>query len=252
MGELSEFLRAGPPRTGRTTVRAVELREALRTTGAVREFRADPVDDATLGRALDTARFAPSGGNRQGWRVVVVQDPGQRRALRDLYLDGWYEYLAIGAAGLVPWAPVTDRAAERDAVARAAEIRATAQAGPGGFAEHLDEVPVLLVVLADLRALAAVDRDLDRYTLAGGASIYPFVWSVLLAARDEGLAGVMTTMPIRREPEVKALLHVPDELAVAAVVALGHPVRQPRRLTRAPVDEFTTVDHFDGPRFGGA
>ena len=85
------------------------------------------------------------------------------------------------------------------------------------------------MVLADLRRLAAVDRDLDRYTLVGGASIYPFVWSVLLAARAEGLGGVLTTMTIRREPEMKALLGVPDDFAVAAVVALGHPVHQPQR-----------------------
>src|SRR5438874_1763195 len=81
---------------------------------------------------------------------------------------------------------------------------------PGGFAEHFDEVPVLLVLLADLRALAAVDRDLPRYTMVGGASIYPFAWNMLLAARAEGLGGVITTMPIRREPDVKALLDVPD------------------------------------------
>ena len=58
-----------------------------------------------------------------------------------------------------------------------------AEAGPGGFAEHLDKVPVLMLVLADLRKLASVDRGFDRYTLVGGASVYPFVWSLLLAAR---------------------------------------------------------------------
>ena len=62
-------------------------------------------------------------------------------------------------------------------------------------------MPVLLVVLADLRALAAVDRDGDRYTFAGGASVYPFAWNVLLSARAEGLGGVVTTMAIRHEPE---------------------------------------------------
>ena len=122
--------------------------------------------------------------------------------------------------------------------------------GGQGFPEDLDEVPVLLVVLADLRALAAVDRDLPRYTFAGGASVYPFVWNVLLAAREEGLGGVITTMAILREDEVKTLLDVPDELAVAAVVALGRPVRQPRKLTRELVGAFTTVDRFTGPAFG--
>src|SRR5690606_7393842 len=75
----------------------------------VREFTDEPVPDDVLARVLDTARFAPSGGNRQGWRVVVVEDPAVRRRLRDLYLDGWYPYLAMRAAGLTPWAPVTDR-----------------------------------------------------------------------------------------------------------------------------------------------
>jgi len=229
----------------------MELNEALRTTGAVREFTEEPVDDATLARILDTARFAPNGGNRQAWQVVVVKDPSIRRGLRDAYLPVWYDYLAISAAGMTPFAPVTDRAAEQQAVeASASSIAADAAAGPGGFAEHFDEVPVLLAVLADLRSLAAVDRDLDRYTLVGGASIYPFVWSLLLAARAEGLGGVVNTMVIRREPEVRALLGVPDEVAIAAIVAMGHPVHQPTRLRRKAVADFTTVDRFDGPAFG--
>jgi nitroreductase len=225
----------------------MDLIDTLRTTGAVREFRTEPVADDVLYRMLDTARFAPSGGNRQGWRVVVVRDADKRRKLRDLYLDGWYEYLAQVSAGLVPWAPVTDEGAERQAIGRAAEVRAQAAVGAGGFAEHLDQVPALLVLLADLRALAAVDKGFDRYTMAGGASVYPFAWNLLLAARAEGLGGVITTMPIRREPEVKALLGLPDELIVAAVIALGRPVHQPQRLRRAPVEQFATVDGLDGP-----
>jgi len=226
------------------------LIEALRTTGAVRDFESEPVGDGVVERILDTARFAPSGGNRQGWRVVVVKDPDVRTAIRDCYLEGWYEYLAQAAAGLVPWAVVTDREAERRAVLDAPALAAEAARGPGGLAEHLDQVPVMLVLLADLRMLAAVDRDLGRYTLAGGASIYPFAWSILLASRREGLAGVMTTMAIREETKMKAILHVPDELVIAGVIALGHPAHQPGKLRRAAVDAFTTVDRYDGPVFG--
>ena len=165
----------------------MDLTEALRTTGAVREFTDEPVDDATVHRLLDTARFAPNGGNRQAWRVVVVQDPAVRRALRDCYLPGWYEYLAQASAGLTPWAVVTDREARAPGGGRrAGDVAAAAAAGPGGFAEHLDEVPVMLVLLADFTRLATVDRDLDHYTMVGGASIYPFAWSILLAARDRG------------------------------------------------------------------
>jgi nitroreductase len=223
----------------------MDLLNTLRTTGAIRDFLPDPVSDDTLARILETARFAPSGGNRQGWHVVVVKDGATRTALRDLYLPGWYEYLAQRAAGLTPWAPITDRAAEATAVASAGSIP------PGtGFPENLDQSPVVLVLFADLRALAAVDRDLPRYTFAGGASVYPFAWNLLLAARAERLGGVITTMPIAREDDVKRLLDAPDELAVAAVIVLGHPVHQPRKLTRAPVGSFATIDRVSGAAFG--
>ncbi len=219
----------------------MELIDALRTTGAVREFTDRTVEDAVLGRVLDTARFAPSGSNAQAWRVVVVKDPANRRRLRDCYLKGSREYLALAAAGLRPWSPTNDRDAEARALA------AENVAAPGDFAENFDEVPALLALFADLSMLAAIDRDADRYTFAAGASIYPFAWNVLLAAREEGLGGVITTIAIRDEAEVKAILGAADPLALAAVIALGYPVRQTRRLRRQPVSSFVTVDSIDGP-----
>lgn len=226
----------------------MELTEALRTTGAVREFRSDPVPDEVLHKVLDAARFAPNGGNRQGWRVVVVRDPSLRRKLRDCYLPGWYEYLAMASAGLTPWAPVTDRDAEWRALADTPAMAAKGRSDPS-FAERLDEVPVLLVVLADLRRLAAVDRDTPGYTMVGGASVYPFVWSMLLAAHHEGLGGVMTTMAVRRQRDVLQILRAPAELSLAAMVVLGWPARRATRLRREPVDSFTVVDTCDGPAF---
>ena len=226
----------------------MDLERALQTTGAVREFADHPVPDEVVYRLLDVARYAPSGGNRQAWKAILVKDPETRRRLRDLYLEGWYEYLAIGATGLVPFAPVTDRNAEARAVQQAPKIAADAAAGPGGFAEHLDSVPVLLVLLADLRGLAAVDRDLDRYTFVGGASIYPFAWSVLLEAHNVGIGGVFTSMLARNESEVLKLLGAPDGWAVAGAIVLGYPKdgKRPTKLRRAEVEDFATVDRFDG------
>ena len=222
----------------------MELIDALRTTGSIREFTDEPVDRGVLARVLDTARFAPNGGNAQAWKVIVVEDARKRERLRDIYLEGWRLYLAQAAAGLRPWAPVTDTRREAEVIAAA---RAAADAIPAGdFAENLDTAPALLVVLADLRRLAAVDRDLDRYTFIGGASIYPFVWSILLAARDEDLGGVITTMPVYAEAAMKELFDVPDEFAVAATVVLGRPVRRPTRLRRDPVEGFATVNSFAG------
>ena len=74
----------------------MELLDALRGTAAIREFTDEPVSDATVYRILDSARFAPSGGNKQGWRVVVVKDPEIRKGMRDLYQPGWRDYLALG------------------------------------------------------------------------------------------------------------------------------------------------------------
>lgn len=226
----------------------MDLHEALTTTGAIREFTDEPVDDATIARVLDVARFAPSGGNRQGWRVIVVKDPTIRATLRDLYLTGWYEYLAQRAAGLTPWSPLADRAIEAAAIETAPDIAAAA--APDGFAETLDRAPVLLAIVVDLDALAAVDRDLDRYSFAGAASVYPFAWNLLLAAREERLGGVITTMVIREEASARAALGLANRHALAALLVLGHPVKTFTTLTRAPVSSFTTVDRLDGPRFG--
>lgn len=228
----------------------MELIDALRTTGAVRDFEGDEIADGVVYRLLDTARFAPNGGNRQAWRVVLVKDAALRRRLRDAYLSGWYEYLAQASSGLTPWAPVTDPEGERRALADTPAVAATAAGGPGGFAEHLDRVPVLLVLLADLTRLAAVDRDADHYTMVGGASIYPFAWSILLAARAEGLSGVMTTVVVRQEEAVKEMLGVPESVSVVGLLTLGRPVHQPTKLRRNRVESFATLDRFDGAALG--
>jgi nitroreductase len=75
------------------------------------------------------------------------------------------------------------------------------------------------------------------------------VWNVLLAARNEGYGGVLTTMHGAEEPRVKELLGVPDDYAIAAVVPLGKPIRQVTKLRRRPVAEFTTSERFDGEPF---
>ena len=223
----------------------MDLRHALRTTGAIRDFADRPVSDATVRDILEDARFAPSGGNRQAWRVIVVRDDATKSALREIYLDGWHDYVAHLLAGLTPFSPVAT-AEERE---RASSFREAAieRSRPDGFAESFEKVPVQIVVLADLSALAAVDRDLDRYSFAGGGSVYPFAWNILLAARERGLGGVMTTMVVRDESAVREVLHIPDNFAVATVIALGYPVKEFTQLRRRAVDEFANVDRFDGP-----
>ena len=224
----------------------MELLDGIRGTGAVRDFTDRPVDRETVVRILDSARFAPNGGNRQAWHVTVVEDPTVRAALRDLYVEPWGDYFAQTVQGMTPWSPLADRGAE-DAVVAAARASGEVADVVRARVDSTFAAPVQLVVHGDLHRLVAADRDLGHYTMVAGASIYPFVWNILLAAREEGLGGVITTMHARVESQVNELLGAPEGLSLACVVLLGHPVHQPTRLRRDPVASFATIDRFDGP-----
>ena len=221
----------------------MELRDALRTSGAARSFTDRPVSDDTLTEILDDARFAPSGGNRQPWHVAVVKDTDLRERLADLMRPVWNEYMAIADTGRTPFTVVEP--ADYDLVStRAGNV-------PNALLDEIATIPVVLVVAADLGRIAMMDQHLDRPTLSGGASIYPFCWSVLLAARARGLGGVITTFLSRAEPLAAGLLGLPDTWALASTIFLGEPTRQATRLSRGPVAGFATLDRFDGVPFGG-
>ncbi|MEH3129877.1 MAG: nitroreductase family protein [Mycolicibacterium neoaurum] len=213
--------------------------DVMRTTGAVRQFTGEPLPDETLTRILDNARFAPSGGNRQGTRVIVIRDEATKSALADLSVTGARRYIAQKRNGESPWNPLHPMGVSDEELAAVQVPRAT----------HLLDAEVLLAICVDLGVVAAFDQDLDRIGVVAGASVYPLVWNILLAARNEGYGGVLTTMAIAEEPAVKQLLAIPDEYALAAVLPLGKPVTQVRRLTRKPVSEFVTRERFDGPAF---
>ncbi len=226
----------------------MDLDLVMRTTGAARAFTDAPVDDATIYRVLERARFAPSGGNRQPWRVIVVKDADLRRRLRDLSVLGWREYVAFVEAGEVPFAPGADGLPNRSGIDLDA-ARATPH--PSAFVDDLDQAPALLVIGAHLPGLAVLDWGLERQSIIGGGSIYPFTQNLLLSARNEGLGGVMTTFLARQEDAARKVLGFPPEIALAAVVALGVPETFPSKLTRRPVEEFATVDGLAGEAFGG-
>jgi nitroreductase len=221
----------------------MELYDVMRTTAAVREFTGDPLPDEVLHRILDQARFAPSGGNRQGARIVVVRERATREALVALTEPGARRYTAQRIAGEVPWSPVEPTALSAEQIA-ATDV-------PQAFTAPLLQAPVVLVVCVDLRLLAALDQDLDRIGLVGGASVYPLVWNILLAARNEGFGGTITTMAVAEEPAVKDLLGIPEPYAVACVVPMGKPVKQSTRLTRIEVSELARRERFDGEAFDG-
>jgi nitroreductase len=216
----------------------MDLYDVMRTTSAVREFTGDPLPDDVLHTILDNARFAPSGGNRQGARIIVVRDLAARRALADLTVPGARRYTAQRAAGEGPWNAAEPTRLSDDEIA-ATEV-------PDFWTKPVLDAAVVLVVCVDLRLVAATDQDLDRVGIVGGASVYPLVWNILLAARNEGFGGTITTMAVAEEPRVRELFGVPDDYAVACVLPLGKPVRQLTRLTRASVEDLTRLESWDG------
>ena len=220
----------------------MELYDVMRTTFAARKFTDDKVSDETLHRILDNARFAPSGGNRQGWRVVVVRDQAKREQLIPLLKPVIRRYRAQVVAGENPYNTVVPSTVSEE------DIRQTEL--PAGFSDPYLKSPVLLLILVDLSVVASMDHSLQRVGLVSGASIYPFAWNILLAARNEGLGGTLTTFTAVQEPAVMELFDVPDKYAVCAVLPIGKPVKQLTKLRRNPVSQFTTIDTFDGNPFG--
>jgi nitroreductase len=219
----------------------MDLYDVMTTTPATREFTGDPLPDDVLHRILDHARFAPSGGNRQGTRVIVVRERETREALAELSRPAVRRYMAQAKAGEAPWNSLAPPGPSAEEIA-ATEV-------PAAFTEPLLTAGAVLVECVDLGVVAALDQDLDRLGIVGGGSVYPLVWNVLLAARNEGYGGTITTMAVAAEPAVKELLGIPDEFALAAVVPLGRPVREVTKLKRRPVEEFVVRERFGGEPF---
>lgn len=216
----------------------MELYEVMRTTFAAREFTDQPVSDGTIAKILEEARFAPSGGNRQGWKVLVVREDSSRAVLRELIAPQMRRYVAQVKAGEAPLNTIhTSRVSDE-------EVAATQL--PERMLDNLTGAPVLLLVFVDLSVVASFDRHLDRVGVISGASIYPFVWNILLAARHEGLGGTLTTFAAGAETDVKAHFGVPDEMALAAMIPMGQPVKQLTKLTRKPVADFVRKEHWHG------
>lgn len=219
----------------------MELFEVMRTTFAARDYTGDDLPDDVLYEILDNARFAPSGGNRQGNRVIVVRDQTTKDRLGELAEPAAKRYVAQIQAGESPWNSYTPTRVTPEL------IEAT-EAAPM-LTEPVKNASVVLVFVVDLKVVASMDQNLDRIGIISGASIYPFVWNVLMAARQAGFGGTITTLACAQEPKVKELLGIPDDFAVCAVVPLGKPVKQLTRLKRRPVEEIAMRERFDGEPF---
>ncbi len=220
----------------------MDLYDVMHTTFAARDFVDEDVPDAVIRRILDNARFAASGGNRQGWKVIVVRNQQTREALGPLMTSAVQRYAAQVRAGESPWNTINPT--------RLTDAEIAASAVPEAMIRKLTFAPVLLFVFVDLALVASLDRNADRIGVVSGGSIYPFVWNILLAARNEGYGGTPTTFIADKEKELQKLLGVPKQMAFAAMIPMGRPLKQLTKLKRKPVDDFAVLERWNGPKLG--
>jgi nitroreductase len=200
-------------------VRQMDIYEALYTTRAMRRVRPDPIPQAVQARIMDAAIRAPSGGNAQGWRFLLVDDPAVKARLGPLYRD------SIGQLWETAYRDRLERARSTPQDPESASmLRVTASAQH--LADHFEDVPLFLL-------------GFSRGDPTGG-SIFPAIWSAQLAARAEGVGSALTSvLGVFHGPEAMQILGVPPDKgwAMACCVSFGYPTGRWGVAARRPVHE---------------
>ena len=210
----------------------------MSTLRAVRRLTSEPVPDDVLQRVLQAACWAPTGGNQQPWKIIVVRSPERKQALADLYRPEWETYTGFSR-----------RRAQKAGMSGEdlAKMERTLAAGDH-LAEHMAEAPALLLFIADPAKMMITDKNLDRVSMVGGGSVYTAVQNAMLACRAEGLGCTLTTLHCLREPEVKEALGIPADWATLALVPIGYPVgRGHGPIARQRPDQLVFDDTFGAP-----
>jgi nitroreductase len=205
----------------------MDLYEALYTTRAMRRVSAEPIPLDAQARILDAAIRAPSGGNAQPWRFVLVDDPALKAELGPLYRD------AMETLWSTVYRERLDRAAAEPEKASSESILKV-QSSAQWLADHFEEVPLFLFCFVK--------------GMAGHGSIFPAAWSAQLAARAEGIGSALTSiLGLFHPDEVRQLLGVPDEdWANACTVSFGYPLGRWGIAPRLPVDKVAARNGWNG------
>ena len=184
------------------------LEDLMARQRAIRRFTAEPVYDALVERILRAASRAPSARNVQPWRFIVIRDQETKRQLGAIFDELGARLYGAGAPDRTPW----------------------------------EEVPVLVAVCSEYAF-----GEGEAAMAALGASIYPAVQNLLLAAQAAGLGAVLTTRWKSREPQLRPLLGLPETMAVHAIIPLGWPDRAYGKNRRRLVREVTYRERFGEP-----
>jgi len=187
-----------------------DLFEIMRTTRSMRRLKPDLVPNALLSQVLEAGTCAASGGNMQSWRFLVIRDPAIKEATAVYYRKAWHEVVAPRYRSGAPAPGMTPERFER--LLAAAEH----------LAEHIHEAPVWIVpCLAGPRG--------------SGASIFPAVQNMLLAARALGLGATLTTLYLTHEKDAEAAMGIPEGHHTCAILPVGFPLGKFGPVRRAPL-----------------
>jgi nitroreductase len=208
--------------------------QAMSTLRAVRRLKPDPIPDDVMRRVLEAAAWAPTGGNRQPWRIVLVRDRAKKARLGELYSARWAAFSKHYRTTVPASAPADVRASFKRTLAASDYLAA-----------HFGETPAIAIFCFDPKQMAITDAKQDRPSVVGGGSVYPAVENLLLACRAEGLGCVLTTLLCEDEAAVRELLALPEGWYTAAAIPIGYPIgRGHGPLIRRAPDQLVFVDSW--------
>jgi len=206
----------------------VDLYEAMSSLRAVRRLKSDLIPDEVLKRILQAAAWAPTGGNVQPFRILLVRDSGTMGQIAPLYHEEWAKYTSAMRAHVTS-GDATDR------MLKAGDY----------LADHFHELPAMAVFCFNPDHMAITDANLDRPSVVGGGSVYTAVQNLMLACRAEGIGCVLTTLLCLREAEIKSLLNIPSEWGTCGHIPMGYPVlRGHGPVSRRPVEKLVYEDQW--------
>ena len=205
------------------------LFDAIRTMRAMRRLKPDPVPDELIERIIEAGLCAPSGGDVQHWRFIVVKDPEVKRQIQLRYKRALDQLMPRYRS-----APPPPGKTEAQKLRMLAAVE--------HLTEHLHEAPVLIVccLAGDFAKAIGLEK-------MSGASIYPAAQNMLLAARALGLGATLTTRHLLHEKEVNEVLGMPANAETYAIIPVGYPLGRFGPVSRQPVAKVTFRDRWGTP-----
>ena len=203
-----------------------DLFEIIHNTRAMRRLKPDPVPDALIRKILQAGVCAPNGGNTQRWRFLVIKDRAIKKKVQVWYKKAFDEVVGPRYLKSTPPPGVTREAYDRQ------------HAAVEYLTDHFHEAPVWIV---------ACIEEAGAPTRWSGASIYPAVQNMLLAARALGLGATLTTRHLLFEKETEAALGLPPGVHSYAILPIGYPMGTFGPVGRGPLKEIVYEDHWGSP-----